>query len=83
MIVALLSSAETYARYATIPGYSALLIIYGLCGVIGVGILWAAMLKHVGLLAGGKEQGRLFGTLEGAKGLFEAILLTVATFVFS
>lgn len=41
------------------------------------------MLKHVGLLAGGKEQGRLFGTLEGARGVFEAILLTVATFVFS
>ncbi len=83
VIIALFSSAATYAWYATIPGYSALLIIYGLWGVIGVGILWAAMFKHIGLLAGGEEQGRLFGTLEGARGLFEAILLTVATFVFS
>lgn len=39
VIIALFSSAATYAWYATIPGYSALLIIYGLWGVIGVGIL--------------------------------------------
>jgi nitrate/nitrite transporter NarK len=82
VIIALFSSAATFAWYATIPGYSELLIIYALWGVIGVGILWAAMFKHIRLLAGGEEQGRLFGTLEGARGLFEAILLTVATFVF-
>jgi len=83
VIIALFSSAATYAWYATIPSYTELLIIYGLWGVIGVGILWAAMFKHIRLLAGGDEQGRLFGTLEGARGLFEAILLTVATFVFT
>ena len=83
VIVALFSSAATYAWYATIPSYTELLIIHGLWGVIGVGILWAAMFKHIRLLAGGDEQGRLFGTLEGARGLFEAILLTVASFVFT
>ncbi len=82
VIIALFSSAATYAWYATIPGYTELLIIHGLWGVIGVGVLWAAMFKHIRLLAGGDEQGRMFGTLEGARGLFEAILLTVATFVF-
>ena len=82
VIIALFSSAATFAWYATIPGYTELLIIYALWGVIGVGILWAAMFKHIRLLAGGEEQGRLFGTLEGARGLFEAILLTVATFAF-
>ena len=83
VVIALFSSAATYAWYATIPGYLELLIIYGLWGVIGVGILWAAMFKHIRLLAGGEEQGRLFGTLEGARGLFEAVLLTIATFVFT
>jgi len=83
VVIALFASAATYAWYATIPGYVELLIIYGLWGVIGVGILWAAMFKHIRLLAGGEEQGRLFGTLEGARGLFEAILLTIATFVFT
>jgi nitrate/nitrite transporter NarK len=82
VIIALFTSAATYAWYATIPSYTELLIIYGLWGVIGVGVLWAAMFKHIRLLAGGEEQGRLFGTLEGTRGLFEAILLTIATFVF-
>ena len=71
VIISLFASAATYAWYATIPGYTELLIIYGLWGVIGVGILWAAMFKHVRLLVGGEEQGRLFGALEGARGLSE------------
>jgi sugar phosphate permease len=83
VVIALFSSAATYAWYATIPGYTELLFIYGLWGVIGVGILWAAMFKHVRLLAGGDEQGRLFGTLEGSRGLFEAVLLSVASFAFT
>ena len=83
IIIALFSSAATYAWYATIPGYGSLLVIYGLWGVIGVGILWAAMFKHIRLIAGGDEQGRLFGTLEGARGLFEAMIVSVGAFVFS
>ncbi len=83
IIIALFSSAATYAWLATMPSYTELLIIYGLWGVIGVGVLWAAMFKQVQLLAGADEQGRLFGTLEGARGLFEAILLSVAGFVFT
>ena len=83
VVIALFASAGTYAWYATIPSYTELLIIHALWGVIGVGILWAAMFKHIRLLAGGDEQGRMFGALEGARGLFEAILLTVATFVFT
>ena len=57
-------------------------MIYAAWGVIGVGILWAAMFKQVSLLGSGEEQGRLFGALEGTRGLFEAILLTVGTFIF-
>ena len=83
VIIALFASAATYAWWATIPSYQELLIIHALWGVIGVGVLWAAIFKHIRLLAGGDEQGRMFGTLEGGRGLFEAILLTVATFVFS
>lgn len=83
VVIALFASAGTYAWYASIPSYTELLIIHALWGVIGVGILWAAMFKHIRLLAGGDEQGRMFGALEGARGLFEAILLTVATFVFT
>ena len=40
------------------------------------------MFKQVRLLGSDDEQGRMFGGLEGARGLFEAILLTVGTFIF-
>jgi len=83
VIIALFASAATYAWYATIPSYFELLMIHALWGVIGVGILWAAMFKHIRFLVGGEEQGRMFGSFEGARGLFEAILLTVATFAFT
>ncbi|MDA8678450.1 MFS transporter, partial [Luminiphilus sp.] len=82
VIIALFASAASYAWYATIPSYEALLVIYAAWGVIGVGILWAAMFKQVSLLGSGEEQGRMFGALEGTRGLFEAILLTVGTFIF-
>ncbi len=82
LVIALFASAVSYAWYATIPSYEELLVIYASWGVIGVGILWAAMFKQVRLLGGGDEQGRLFGSLEGARGLFEAILLTVGSFIF-
>jgi len=82
LIVALFASSASYAWYATIPSYEELLIIYASWGVIGVGILWAAMFKQVRLLGSGDEQGRMFGSLEGARGLFEAILLTVGSFIF-
>ena len=82
VIIALFASAGSYAWFATIPSYEELLVIYAAWGVIGVGILWAAMFKQVRLLGSGEEQGRLFGALEGTRGLFEAILLTVGTFIF-
>ncbi len=82
VIFALFSSAASYAWYATIPSYEELLLIYISWGIIGVGILWAAMFKQVRLLGGAHEQGRMFGSLEGSRGLFEAILLTIGTFIF-
>ncbi|MGI9285890.1 MAG: MFS transporter [Pseudomonadales bacterium] len=83
LVIALLSSAATYFWYATIPSYESLVVIYALWGVIGVGILWSAMLKQTNFLGGKDEQGRMFGVLEGTRGLFEAILMTVASIIFA
>ena len=45
VIIALFASAATYAWWATIPSYQEILIIHALWGVLGVGVLWAAMFK--------------------------------------
>ena len=83
VVIALLASAATYFWYATIPSYESLVVIYALWGVIGVGILWSAMLKQTNILGGRDEQGRMFGVLEGMRGVFEAILMTVASIIFA
>lgn len=83
VIISLLTSAVTFLWVATIPGYPSLLVIYAAWGVIGILILWSAMLKQVRVIGDADEQGRLFGLLEGSRGLLEAILLTLASLLFS
>ena len=68
--------------YATLPGYSALLVIYCGFGVTTGLTFWAATLKQVNLIAGANEQGRFFGILDGGRGLVEALLASVAIALF-
>ncbi len=83
VVISLLTGAATFFWIATIPSYRSLLAIYAAWGVIGVLILWSAMLKQVRLLGSADEQGRLFGLLEGSRGLLEAIIMTIASLLFS
>ena len=83
VITALLAGAVTFAWMATIPNYDILLIIYAAWGVIGILVLWSAMLRQVHVIGNEGEQGRLFGLLEGSRGLFEAALFTLASLLFS
>jgi predicted MFS family arabinose efflux permease len=71
--------------YATLPGYNALLAIYGGFGITTGLTFWAATLKQVKLIAGHAEQGRFFGVLDGGRGLVEAVLasLAIALFVYA
>ncbi len=83
VIASLLAGAVTFIWMATIPGYSSLLVIYAAWGVIGILVLWSAMLRQVRVIGDEREQGRLFGLLEGSRGLFEAALFTLAALLFS
>jgi hypothetical protein len=44
---------------------------------------WSAHIKAVSLLADPQEQGRFFGMLDGGRGLFEALLATIAVAWFA
>ena len=69
--------------YATLPGFPVLLLIFSGFGVTTGLTFWAALLKRVGWLAGENEQGRFFGVLDGGRGLVEALLATVAIWMFA
>ena len=69
--------------FSTMPSFPALRIIFAGWGVATGLTFWSAHIKVVALLAKKDEQGRFFGFLDGGRGLFEAILATVAVALFA
>ncbi|MDR3446185.1 MULTISPECIES: MFS transporter [unclassified Dyella] len=81
--VSLLGTGLLALWYATLPNFHVLLIIFSGFGITTGLTFWAALLKRVGWLAGEKEQGRFFGVLDGGRGLVEALLATIAIWMFA
>jgi MFS family permease len=69
--------------FAQIPSYEYVVIIFGLWGFFSVFTFWSAHMKIVRLLGNDNEQGKFFGILDGGRGLVEAILASLALFIFS
>ena len=69
--------------YASIPGPEWINVIFGLWGITTGLTFWAALIKGCSLLAPDDQQARFFGLLEGGRGLFEALLATVAVAWFA
>ena len=59
---------------ATFPGFDKMLIVFCLLAVCADCIYWPALLKAVRNLGEEGEQGRMFGFLEGGRGIVEAAL---------
>ena len=69
--------------YATLPSAFWVTIIFGLWGITTGLTFWAALIKGCALLAPQHLQARYFGLLEGGRGLFEALLATIAVAWFA
>lgn len=69
--------------YATLPGYTHLLLVFAGFGITAGLTFWAALLKRVKMIAREEEQGRFFGVLDGGRGLVEALLATIAIWLFA
>ncbi|MFV0408671.1 MAG: MFS transporter [Paracoccus sp. (in: a-proteobacteria)] len=67
---------------ATFPGYSEMLVIYALLAVCADCIYWPALLKAIRNLGNDDEQGRMFGFLEGGRGIVDTIVAFSALGVF-
>lgn len=64
---------------AQAPGYTGTLVAHALMAVMGTGLYWPALLKAIGMLGDASEQGRLFGFLEGARGVTSTLIGFVGT----
>ncbi len=69
--------------FAQIPSYEYVMAIFAIWGFFSVFTFWSAHMKIVKLLATEKEQGTFFGVLDGGRGVVEALLASLALFIFS
>ena len=83
IIVSCFGTAAIGLWYWTMPGFTSLLIIHALFAVTTVFTFWGAMVKTINNLGGPEEQGRLFGFLEGGRGLIGTIAAFGSVWAFS
>lgn len=83
LFISLLICGLTGLWFAQVPSYPMVLVIFGIWGFFSVFTFWAAHLKLVKLIAKKEEEGRFFGALDGGRGLIEAILASIALFIFT
>ncbi|MEH7480363.1 MFS transporter [Neobacillus drentensis] len=83
LFTSLLVCGLTGVWFAQVPSYSMVLVIFTIWGIFSVFTFWAAHLKLVKLIAKKEEEGRFFGALDGGRGLVEAILASIALFIFT
>ena len=69
--------------FSSMPPFNTLVFIFASWGVVTGLTFWAALIKGVAILAHREEQGRFFGILDGGRGLFEAIVATIAVALFA
>lgn len=69
--------------FAQVPQFGSVVAIYCIWGVFSVFTFWSAHLKLVKLLTKKEEEGRFFGILDGGRGVVEAVLASLAVFIFS
>lgn len=69
--------------FSTFPNKETLAYIFAGWGLAAGLTFWSALIKSVKMLASENEQGRFFGTLDGGRGLVEAVLATIVVGVFA
>ncbi|MFJ9411586.1 nitrate/nitrite transporter [Streptomyces sp. NPDC101393] len=74
IVVALAGTGVADLYLGTVPGYWGTLAAHLLMAVMGMGLYWSALVKAIGMLGDSTEQGRLFGFLEGVRGVTSTIV---------
>jgi sugar phosphate permease len=67
---------------SSFPGYNQLLILFAMLAICSDCLFWPALLKSVRQLGDSKEQGRMFGFLEGGRGVVDTLVAFSALGIF-
>ena len=82
IIVSCIGTALAGFWYWTMPSFIWLMVIHAIFAITTVFTFWAAMVKSINRLGGPEEQGRLFGALEGGRGLIGTLAAFGSVAVF-
>lgn len=82
IVVSCFGTAIAGLWFWTMPGFIWLVVIHAIFAVTTVFTFWAAMVKSINRLGEAEEQGRLFGLLEGGRGLIGTLAAFGSVAVF-
>lgn len=82
IIVSCIGTALAGFWFWTMPSFIWLVVIHAIFAITTVFTFWAAMVKSINNLGEAEEQGRLFGYLEGGRGLIGTIAAFGSVAVF-
>lgn len=68
---------------STIPDASVLPFVFLIWGISTVLTFWSSLIKAISLLSKAEEQAKVFGFLDGGRGVIEAVLATVGLTIFT
>ena len=68
---------------STFPSFGVILFIYAMFGVTCDMLYWPILLKSIKLLGTDQEQGRLFGFLEGGRGIVDTVIAFIGLGIFA
>ncbi|MHA7271402.1 MFS transporter [Arthrobacter sp. HLT1-20] len=78
----LVSAGAVGLYMSTFPGYNQLLVLFAMLAISSDCLFWPALLKSVRALGDSKEQGRMFGFLEGGRGVVDTLVAFSALGIF-
>ena len=82
IVVSCFGTAIAGLWFWTMPGFVWLVVIHAIFAITTVFTFWAAMVKSINRLGEAEEQGRLFGLLEGGRGLIGTLAAFGSVAVF-
>lgn len=83
IIISLLGTGLLGLWYSTQPSINELFVIFAGWGITTGLTFWAAVMKRLKILSGNAESGKFYGLYDGGRGLVEAVLASIALFIFA
>ncbi len=83
MSIALVATSLGGVIFAAAPSLTTLIWLYGFWGLTTILLFWAALIRATREWGGVNRQGRAYGFLDGGRGLFAAIISSIAVVIFA